>query len=72
MEKQCIRIIFVEFACGFHSGSSMSLFGDLPAENASTASEDGGVESGRKRSSCDSLNDHTPPAKLTKTWCMFM
>jgi integrin-linked kinase-associated serine/threonine phosphatase 2C len=46
----------------------MSLFDDLPAENASTTNEDGGMESGRKRSSCDSLNDHTPPAKLTKTW----
>ena len=51
-------------------GSGMSLFDDLPAENASPANKGGGVASERKRSSCDSLNDDAPSTKLPKTWGM--
>lgn len=47
---------------------SGTLFDDLPPENVSAVSGGGGEVSGRKRSSCDSLDEDAPTTKMTKTW----
>lgn len=51
---------------------SGALFDDLPPENVTPVGGGGGEVSGRKRRSCDSLDEDTPATKVNKIWGLLL
>ena len=60
LQKACVWDVSV--------GTSVPLFDDLPPENVTTASGDGGVASRRKRNSPDTHDEDAPATKMKKIW----